>query len=205
MTDSGLIRVALAASLAVVCAVAGASDAPLKKNDFGVAVLYDTTVCIAMPSLTNNEGRKVALVTTGKAQKMFDAVIEHEATTECSKLEKAMLPRPYYLAKLDDGKPEAFTLAVAVLQPLSFKINAGKITAISSNGATYQFSECTGSESIHLFAWKTKSQSRKPIWHAYYYLPYAVEPSCGKREKRAMDQFNSSLNTDSRASGLARH
>jgi hypothetical protein len=166
-------------------------------KDFGLADIRGKQACISTQPIASTEGKKITLVITAKEQKVVTGVIEREARNECDHLEKADLPRPYYLARLDNGDANDNRLGVAILKPLKFQSMRGKIIGRDERkGVSYTFSECTGEESVHLFSWRQDGKRLKPIWHAYYYLPYAVEPSCGDRELKAMKMLNLSLNPD---------
>jgi len=188
---------ALAIFMALASSAAQAADRNVQINEFGLAHIRGKQACISISHIDRPEGKKVTLVITKKIQKVVAGVIEREARNECDHLERADLPRPYYVARLDERDENEIGIAVAILKPLRMQISGGRVIGRDvQNGDLYEFSECTGEESIHLFLWKQERKGLNPIWHAYYYLPYSVEPSCGTREHKAMDQLNSSLNPE---------
>jgi len=171
---------------------------------FGLADIRGKQACISAQPIASPEGQKITVVITTKEQKVIKGVIEREARNECDHLKNADLPRPYYLARLDNPDANDNLLGVAILKPLKLQSAHGKVVGRDENeGMSYTFSECTGEESVHLFAWRKSGKRLKPIWHAYYYLPYAVEPSCGSREIKAMEMLNLSLNPDSQQQAAA--
>ncbi len=179
------------------CSAAAEKNVPFP-NDFGVVNFDGQRACVSLPKSSRPEGKEVILVQTTGKQKIYSGVVQREASEECDILKKSDVPGPYYSVRLKMTSLETPFLGIAVLERRSvFHESAGTISALfSANNVAYHFTECAGTESVHFFVWEKKEKKMKPIWHANYYLPYAVEPSCGKLEHQAMKTFKTSLNTD---------
>jgi hypothetical protein len=172
----------LIAVVAVVAMQIAAAGAPI-----GVAVLSrDGQLCVAMPGPALTPGTTVTLIQPAPQQSALVATIARSAQS-CERLERAMIPGPYYLAQgaaataVDSG-----TVWVALSGKLDTRrVGSGAIVVqLSLSYPNARVRSCTSHEGLHLTVWAGAPLKTQRLWHQYYYLGYDVEPSCDDRDVR---------------------
>jgi len=105
----------------------------------------------------------------------------------CERLERAMIPPPYFLAQTATPiDPDAGSVWVALSGRLDTRRLGSGATAVrlSASYPNAQVRSCTSHEGLHLTVWSGTPLESRRLWHEYYYLGYDVEPSCGEGEMR---------------------
>jgi len=164
--------------LAMQIATAGTS--------IGVAAwVGDEEVCLAMPGPALAPGAMVTLVQPIPQQSTLVATIAG-STSSCERLERALIPGPYYRAHATRNAGDSGTVWIAF--PGRLGTRRGDSGAIAVRlGSPYpnaQVRSCPSREGLHLTVWAGTPLTSQRLWHQYYYLGYDVDPSCDDRETR---------------------
>ena len=72
-----------------------------------------------------------------------------------------------------DGELAGTAYSVEIPQGIE-DIGLAVATVDARPGAELVFRSCSGSEGVHLTAWRHGAR----VWHEYFYLPYDIEPTC---------------------------
>jgi hypothetical protein len=148
------------------------------------AASRDGQLCVAMPAPALAPGTTVTLIQLVPQQSVLVATITRSVPS-CERLEQALIPGPYYLARgaapIDTG---SVTLWVALSGRLrTRRAGSGAIVVrLSTPYPNAQVRSCTSREGLHLTAWAGTPLTSQRLWHQYYYLGYDVEPSCDERD-----------------------
>ena len=183
--------------LAALSFHASAADVELGQDDFAVVTVHGYTACAAIAKAGVTSGTAITIVLPGTSQKVIPGMVEREATTECNSLEKADLPRPYYLVRMEKESPDPFDIGILVVRAFSTfrQIKGTLIASFNGKNLPYGFRQCASQEGLHLFVSRAANGKMRPIWHTYYYLGYDTVPTCTSRDVKVMKTFNMSLNT----------
>lgn len=162
--------------VAIVAMQIAADGAPI-----GVAALsQDGQLCVAMPAPALAPGTTVTLIQAAPQQSVLVATIGGSVSS-CERLERAMIPGPYYFAR---GATAAAADSVSVWVALRGKLvtrrvgSSALLVQLSVLYPTAQVRSCTSREGLHLTVWAGVPLKTQRVWHKYYYLGYDVEPSC---------------------------
>ena len=176
--------VLVTAILAVQTAAAGAP--------IGVAASSrDGQLCVAMPSPALAPGTTITLIQPAHQQSVLVATIARSVPS-CERLERAMIPGPYYLARgATPTVADSGTVWVALSGRLGTRrVGSGAIVVqLGTPYANAQVRSCTSREGVHLTVWAGTPLKSQRLWHAYYYLGYDVEPSCEDGDVRQPKQL----------------
>jgi hypothetical protein len=164
-------------SVAAIVALQIAADgAPI-----GVAASSrDGQLCVAMPAPALTPGTTVTLIQPAPRQSVLVATIGQSVDT-CERLERAMIPGPYYLAQGTTATaPDSGAVWVALRGKLGTRrVDSGTLVVqLSVPYANAQVRSCASREGLHLTVWAGVPLKTPRLWHQYYYLGYDVEPSC---------------------------
>ena len=138
-----------------------------------------------MPDPALAPGATVTLIQPAPQQSVFVATVSGLATS-CERLERAMIPGPYYLARANQSTGDAGTVWVAFSGRLGTR-RAGSGSVAMRLSASYpnvQVRSCTSHEGLHLTVWAGTPLRSQRLWHQYHYLGYDVEPSCDDRDSK---------------------
>jgi hypothetical protein len=150
------------------------------------AASHDGQVCVAMPAPFLISDTPLTLIRPTGPQAVFVAAIVRSLPA-CERLERAMIPGPYYLAHGPASMAsESGTLWVAFVGTFDTRrLDSGAVVVrLSAAHPDVQVRSCTSQEGVHLTAWSGTPLTSQRLWHQYYYLGYDVEPSCDDREMR---------------------
>jgi hypothetical protein len=156
-------------------------------GSIGVAAAAgDGRICAAMSAPALAPGAALTLIQADGAQSLLYASVVR-AIPGCERLERALVPGPYYLAQLSGVKTaDAAALWVALSGKLpTRRVASGISVRLSPVYPHVQVRSCTSREGVHLTAWSGTPLSTQRLWHQYYYLGYDVEPSCDHRDSRS--------------------
>lgn len=167
---------------AIVAMQIAAAGAPI-----GVAVSSrDGQICVAMPAPALTPGTTVTLIQPDPQQSVIVAIIARSVAA-CERLERAMIPGPYYLAQgATPMGADSGTVWVALSGRLdTHRVGSGAIVVpLSSAYPNAQVRSCTSHEGLHLTVWSGTPLKSQRLWHRYYYLGYDVEASCDDGDVR---------------------
>jgi hypothetical protein len=172
----------LAATLVLALAAAGPSIGVGSVSERGDA-------CAAMPGPRWAPGSLLTLVQPDPPQSRLTATVE-DVVTSCGRLERAMVPGPYYRLGHLSTNPESGTIWVAFGGNLrSQPSRTGAIVLrLDASYPNLQVRSCTSREGVHLTVWMGPPLRSRRLWHEYYYLGYDVEPSCKDADTRGPDR-----------------
>lgn len=146
----------------------------------------DGQICVAMPAPPLAPGTAVTLIQPDHRQAVLVAIIDRPVPA-CERLERALVPAPYYLARrTTTTASDSGTLWIALSGRLGTR-RAGSGAIVVQLNAAYpnaQVRLCTSQEGVHLTVWAGAPLKSRRLWHEYYYLGYDVEPSCEERDTR---------------------
>ena len=172
--------ISAAAILAMQIAAAG--------TPIGVAAASpDGQICIAMAAPTLTVGTTLTLLRPNAPQTVLVASVVRPVSS-CERLERAMIPGPYYLAhRVESTTSDSGVLWVALPGALTTRrIASGAVTVqLSVAYPDAQVRSCTSREGLHLTVWAGIPLTSERLWHRYFYLGYDVEPSCEDRDMHA--------------------
>jgi hypothetical protein len=170
----------VAAALVATQIVAG-------EPSIGVAALSpDGQLCVAMPEAVLTGGATVTLIQPVSPQSALVATIVRSVPS-CERLERAMIPGPYYLAQgPNPTAAESGRVWLVVSGRLrTRRMGSGALVVqLSMAHPNAQARSCTSREGAHLTVWAGTPLKSQRLWHEYYYLGYDVEPSCDDRDVR---------------------
>lgn len=144
----------------------------------------DGGICVAMQSPGLRSGARVTLI-QGDAPQSVLAVTIDRPVTSCEKLERALIPGPYYLARhTSSAARSSATLWVAIAGAVGTRsLGSGVLgVQLSPTYSNAQVRSCRSHEGLHLTVWAGSPLTSQRLWHEYYYLGYDVEPSCEDRD-----------------------
>lgn len=173
-------------SVAVIVAMQIAADgAPI-----GVATSSrDGQLCVATPAPALTPGTTVTLIQPGAQPSVLVATIDRSVSS-CERLERALIPGPYYLAQGTVTAADSGTVWVALRGRVGTR-RVGSGTLEVQLSVTYpnaQVRSCTSREGLHLTVWAGAPLKTQRLWHTYYYLGYDVEPSCEDGDGRGKQE-----------------
>lgn len=135
--------------------------------------------CLTIANATLRAGTQLRVVSARPPQRIDTAVVIARRGNPCTEpgdewgnagIENAV----YYNIEFA-GSNEFRGPAIALALPVNLLVQAGMVSGdLDGDGAAERFHECTSSEGIHYFVF-TRMIRR---WHAYYYVPYDLEPDC---------------------------
>ena len=146
----------------------------------------DGQLCVAMPAPALAPGTTVTLIQPVPPQSVLVATIARSVAS-CERLERAMIPGPYYLAQ---GPGATVADSGTVWVALSGRLGTRRVASgtmvvqLSTPYPNAQVRSCTSHEGVHLTVWAGTPLKSQRLWHEYYYLGYDVEPSCDDRDVR---------------------
>jgi len=151
---------------------------------FGVAGSTGTILCAAIPAADAHAGERVTIVDPSQPQHASWATLELPATDACAAWQrKADLPGRTFALKVEAVAEDAWgSIGIVVRGASSAGMSHGKAVVRSDRGTSLHFRSCTSSEGVHLSAWPSAKATGRPLWHAYVYLGYDVEPTCTDAE-----------------------
>ena len=167
--------------LLLVPAVTAARDG---KQRLGVAGSAGTQMCAALPAADAHAGERVAIVDPAPPQRVRWATLEHPAGDACSRWQHRSDVAGQVFALQAEPAPGEDDIPLGVVVPgaRSVDVAHGNAVAHTDDGAVLHFRSCTSSEGVHLSAWPSSTLKGRPLWHAYLYLGYDVEPTCSEAE-----------------------
>ena len=138
-------------------------------------------VCLAIQNGRLEKGMKIQVVIPDKPQKIETAVIVSKVYASCSSDIDFAPKLAFYRMKMPD-QPN-LTLGIGVVRPQKIKTTGGLAnTDLTGDGKKEYFRRCASNEGTHLTVWTGKPLVGRRIWHAYYYVPYATESTCNKKD-----------------------
>lgn len=148
------------------------------------AASQDGQICVAMPAPALEPDTTLTLVRPDGRQSVLEVAIVRPAAA-CERLQRAMIPGPYYLAQRSASMAsESGTVWVAFSGRLDTRrLGSGAIVArLSDAYPNVQVRSCASYEGLYLTVWSGTPLTSQRLWHQYYYLGYDVEPSCDDRD-----------------------
>ena len=167
--------------LLLVPAVTAAHDG---KQRLGVAGSVGMQMCAALPAADAHAGERVAIVDPAPPQRVRWATLEHPPGDACSRWQQRshVAGQVFALQVESASDDDDIPLGVVVPGARSFDVAHGNAVVYTDEAAALHFRSCTSSEGVHLSAWPSSRIKGRPLWHAYVYLGYDVEPTCSEAE-----------------------
>lgn len=90
----------------------------------------------------------------------------------------------YSLTFNDEIENFGFDNGIAVIRPeREIQIQDGlAVFDLNADGKPEYFRRCGGYEGTHFTVWTGKPLQGKRIWHSFYYVDYATEPTCKDKD-----------------------
>jgi hypothetical protein len=146
----------------------------------GVAGSAGTSMCAVLQATDAHAGERVAVVDPDSPQRVLWATLERPLTDACATWQRRSdLPgRAFVLALAPGSRSDEGFIGIVVRGTSSVATRRAKVVARLMDGSILRFHACTSSEGLHLSAWPSAHMAGQPLWHAYVYLGYDVEPTC---------------------------
>jgi hypothetical protein len=142
--------------------------------------------CLAISNPNLAPGTPVALVITGKPQKVQETRIQEQTNSPmaCQALMEGratMNAKPgmsFY--KLESGSVGSTDMGFGIVNPPAKPslMNGLARVDLGQDGHSEVFSSCATSEGIKFAVWTDRAYQGKPRWSGYYYLDYDTKPTC---------------------------
>ena len=140
-------------------------------------------MCVGMAGSTLQVGAPLTLLHPEVPQRLLVGTIRAVGAA-CPGLEHAMVGGPYYLVDLKGKLQLEAALFIAIPgTPVSRPIDRQRLSIrLGPRFPNVQVRSCASSEGVHLTVWAGAPLTSRRLWHAYYYVPFDLEPSCDARE-----------------------
>ena len=143
-------------------------------------------MCAALPATDAHAGERVAIIDPALPQRARWATLELPTGDACSRWQqRSDVPGQVFALQVESASgDDDIPLGIVVFGARALAFAHGNAIVHTDDGAAVHFRTCTSSEGVHLSAWPSSRIKGRPLWHAYVYLGYDVEPTCSEAETR---------------------